>query len=194
MKIKEIRKYSGLTQYAFSKKYNIPKRTLEGWESGKRNPPEYVFMLLERVVQEDSEGEKNNMKKYEIMKNSAEFNWKHRKEITTGCTMDDVEPEKIAEFKKLEEAEEELKKYKTEISESGGMFSVTEYMIRENEYDEDGEWISGGDVWDFSKMEIGVVDRETLELIGTATSYEEAEKMKMDYDGVAGADIVFRIY
>lgn len=169
MKIKEIRKYSGLTQDAFSKKYNIPKRTLEGWESGKRNPPEYVLMLLERVVQEDSEGEKNNMKKYEIMKNSAEF-------------------------KKLEEAEEELKKYKTEISESGSMFSVTEYMIRENEYDEDGEWISGGDVWDFSKMEIGVVDRETLELIGTATSYEEAEKIKMDYDGVAGADIVFRIY
>lgn len=193
MKIKEIRKYSGLTQDAFSKKYNIPKRTLEGWESGKRNPPEYVLMLLERVVQEDSEGEKNNMKKYEIMKNSAEFNWKHRKEITTGCTMDDVEPEKIAEFKKLEEAEEELKKHKTEISESGGLFSVTEYMIQENEYDEDGEWISGGDVWAFSKMEICVVDRETRNLIAVTANYEEAEETVLRYEGEAGADIIFRI-
>lgn len=58
MKIKEIRNASGLTQEAFAKKYNIPKRTLEGWESGKRNPPGYVLMLLERVVQEDREGEK----------------------------------------------------------------------------------------------------------------------------------------
>ena len=193
MKIKEIRKYSGLTQYAFSKKYNIPKRTLEGWESGKRNPPEYVLMLLERVVQEDSEGEKNNMKKYEIMKNSAEFNWKHRKEITTGCTMDDVEPEKIGEFEELEEAEEELKKHKTEISESGGLFSVTEYMIQENEYDEDGEWISGGDVWAFSKMEICVVDRETRNLIAVTANYEEAEETVLRYEGEAGADIIFRI-
>lgn len=193
MKIKEIRKYSGLTQDAFSKKYNIPKRTLEGWESGKRNPPEYVLILLERVVQEDSEGEKNNMKKYEIMKNSAEFNWKHRKEITTGCTMDDVEPEKIGEFEKLEEAEEELKKHKTEISESGGLFSVTEYMIQENEYGEDGEWISGGDVWAFSKMEICVVDRETRNLIAVTANYEEAEETVLRYEGEAGADIIFRI-
>lgn len=193
MKIKEIRKYSGLTQDAFSKKYNIPKRTLEGWESGKRNPPEYVLILLERVVQEDSEGEKNNMKKYEIMKNSAEFNWKHRKEITTGCTMDDVEPEKIGEFEELEEAEEELKKHKTEISESGGLFSVTEYMIQENEYDEDGEWISGGDVWAFSKMEICVVDRETRNLIAVTANYEEAEETVLRYEGEAGADIIFRI-
>lgn len=193
MKIKEIRKYSGLTQDAFSKKYNIPKRTLEGWESGKRNPPEYVLILLERVVQEDSEGEKNNMKKYEIMKNSAEFNWKHRKKITTGCTMDDVEPEKIGEFEELEEAEEELKKHKTEISESGGLFSVTEYMIQENEYDEDGEWISGGDVWAFSKMEICVVDRETRNLIAVTANYEEAEETVLRYEGEAGADIIFRI-
>lgn len=133
------------------------------------------------------------MKKYEIMKNSAEFNWKHRKEITTGCTMDDVEPEKIGEFEELEEAEEELKKHKTEISESGGLFSVTEYMIQENEYDEDGEWISGGDVWAFSKMEICVVDRETRNLIAVTANYEEAEETVLLYEGEAGADIIFRI-
>ena len=55
MKIKEIRNASGLTQEAFARKYNIPKRTLEGWEAGKRNPPGYVLELLERVVKEDTE-------------------------------------------------------------------------------------------------------------------------------------------
>lgn len=49
----EIRALSGLTQQAFSEKYKIPKRTIENWEGGKRNPPEYVILLLERAVKED---------------------------------------------------------------------------------------------------------------------------------------------
>lgn len=53
MKIKELRSIAGLSQQAFSDKYNIPKRSIENWESGKRTPPEYVISLLERVVKED---------------------------------------------------------------------------------------------------------------------------------------------
>lgn len=49
----EIRALSGLTQQAFSEKYGIPKRSIENWEGGKRNPPEYVAKLLERIVKED---------------------------------------------------------------------------------------------------------------------------------------------
>lgn len=49
----EIRALSGLTQQAFSEKYGIPKRSIENWEGGKRNPPEYVIKLLERIVKED---------------------------------------------------------------------------------------------------------------------------------------------
>ncbi len=48
-----IRKASGLTQAAFSAKYNIPKRSIENWEGGKSECPEYVLDLLERVVKED---------------------------------------------------------------------------------------------------------------------------------------------
>lgn len=103
--------------------------------------------------------------------------------------MYDVEPERLGEFESLEKAEEELAKYKTEISQSGGLFSVTEYMIQENEYNE-GEWINGGDIWSFSKMEIEVVDNETLELIGTAENYEEAEKIAEDYEEEAGAHLM----
>lgn len=36
--------------------------------------------------------------------------------------MYDVEPERLGEFESLEKAEEELAKYKTEISQSGGLF------------------------------------------------------------------------
>lgn len=50
---REIRTLSGLTQQAFSEKYEIPKRTVEDWESGRRNPPGYVIALLERAVKED---------------------------------------------------------------------------------------------------------------------------------------------
>lgn len=53
MEIKELRMLSGLSQQAFSEKYGIPKRSIENWEGGKRNPPEYVISLLERAVKED---------------------------------------------------------------------------------------------------------------------------------------------
>lgn len=54
MTIKEIREKSGMNRAEFSRKYNIPVRTLEDWESQKRKCPEYVSELLERVVSEDN--------------------------------------------------------------------------------------------------------------------------------------------
>ena len=57
MELKEMRKLLGLSQAAFGKKYNIPVRTIEQWESGRRKAPIYVLELLERVVTEDSEAE-----------------------------------------------------------------------------------------------------------------------------------------
>lgn len=53
MTIKELRTLTGLSQKAFSDKYEIPKRTIEDWEAERRTPPEYVIKLLERVVKED---------------------------------------------------------------------------------------------------------------------------------------------
>ena len=53
----EIRKILGISRAAFSRKYNIPLRTLEDWDAGKKNPPEYVMDLLERVVNEDKDKE-----------------------------------------------------------------------------------------------------------------------------------------
>lgn len=53
MTIKEIRTLTGLSQIKFGNKYQIPMRTIQDWEAGKRVPPEYVVTLLERVVKED---------------------------------------------------------------------------------------------------------------------------------------------
>lgn len=55
MTIKEMRKHLNVSRAEFSRRYNIPIRTLEDWESEKRTPPEYVISLLERAVIEDSQ-------------------------------------------------------------------------------------------------------------------------------------------
>ncbi|MBB1533088.1 MAG: helix-turn-helix domain-containing protein [Mogibacterium sp.] len=57
MELKEMRKLLGLSQASFGDRYNIPVRTIQDWESGRRKAPIYVLELLERVVIEDSDAE-----------------------------------------------------------------------------------------------------------------------------------------
>jgi len=49
----KIREISGLSRTAFCKRYNIPLRTVEDWDWGKKVPSDWVLDLLERVVRED---------------------------------------------------------------------------------------------------------------------------------------------
>lgn len=53
MDIHEIRQKTGLSRIAFAKRYDIPLRTIEDWESGKRKPPTYVIRLLGEAVERD---------------------------------------------------------------------------------------------------------------------------------------------
>lgn len=98
------------------------------------------------------------MKKYELRKNTREISYKERNEITEGCTLNqmDQEPEIIESFDSKEEALKKLENKESEICQlsggAGAYYSVTEYYVEENEYDEDGEWVEGGDVYGFSKM------------------------------------------
>lgn len=46
MKIKEIRKASGMTQAEFAEYFGISVRTIEAWES-RREAPEYLVKLME---------------------------------------------------------------------------------------------------------------------------------------------------
>ena len=50
MTVKEMREKLGLTQELFAMRYNIPKRTIENWETGKRTPPPYVLEMLENAI------------------------------------------------------------------------------------------------------------------------------------------------
>lgn len=45
-----MRNYIGVSRAEFSRRYNIPLRTLESWESEVRTPAEYVLQLLEESV------------------------------------------------------------------------------------------------------------------------------------------------
>lgn len=121
------------------------------------------------------------MKKYEVKENTIEVNYKNRKNIKAGVSLEseNQEPITIASCETLEEAQEELKKLKTDIKENHyntTFYTVTEYYIEENEYDEDGDWVTGGDIYDFSEMNIDVVECETRKHLGTFHDFESALK------------------
>lgn len=46
--IRDIRSATGLSQAAFAARYCIPRRTVENWESGARQCPDYLRLLLAR--------------------------------------------------------------------------------------------------------------------------------------------------
>lgn len=55
MTVKEMRDLLNVSRAEFSRRYEIPVRTLENWESGSRECPSYVLKLLERAVKEDAQ-------------------------------------------------------------------------------------------------------------------------------------------
>lgn len=56
-RIKAARIGAGLTQKQLSEWLNIPLRTIEEWDSGRRTPPEYVAdMIVEKIEQKNKGG------------------------------------------------------------------------------------------------------------------------------------------
>lgn len=53
MTVKELRIACGMTQQAFADYFEIPKRTLEDWEAGRRKPPEYLVKLIEYKLKKE---------------------------------------------------------------------------------------------------------------------------------------------
>lgn len=53
MTIKEMRTASGMTQQQFSDLLCIPKRSIENWEGGKRECPEYLLRLIEYYLKKE---------------------------------------------------------------------------------------------------------------------------------------------
>ena len=97
------------------------------------------------------------MKKFDLIMKRAEISYTDKVKIKEGCTMYS-EPDIIASFDTLDEAKKELEKYQTSIRELNNAvpyYLIEEYMIEINEYDENGNWTSGGDVLAISPMNDG---------------------------------------
>ena len=47
MTIKELREAAKITQKEFAEYFNISRRTVENWECGRTNPPNYLVELME---------------------------------------------------------------------------------------------------------------------------------------------------
>lgn len=54
MTIKALRAAANLTQKAFSELLNIPKRTIENWESEVNKPPTYLVELIEYFLKNEN--------------------------------------------------------------------------------------------------------------------------------------------
>ena len=48
--IRDIRAHTGLSQAAFAVRYCIPRRTIENWESGDRQCPDYLRLPLAQAT------------------------------------------------------------------------------------------------------------------------------------------------
>ena len=131
------------------------------------------------------------MKKYEIIKNSVEV--KDIKKYEQGITtkQDNQEPNVEESFDTLEEAKESLKNYTKEITKMSGCYLITEYYIEENVYNEDNEWEAGGDIWEYSKAHIEVVEYNTYEILGTFDNIKDAMKEAENYNGDNGTYLSF---
>lgn len=51
---KELRKQSGMNQKQFGEYFDIPYRTIQNWEGGQRNCPEYLLKLMQYKLQKES--------------------------------------------------------------------------------------------------------------------------------------------
>ena len=51
MNIKEAREAAGLSRAEMSRLFEIPVRTLEEWDAGRRTPPPYVEKLIVEKLQ-----------------------------------------------------------------------------------------------------------------------------------------------
>lgn len=81
--IKMMRDDLGISRAEFSRRYNIPKRTLEAWEAGDREAPDYVIDLLGRAVYSDW---MNKKAKFYVVEMQVNATWGNpEEEWTQGC-------------------------------------------------------------------------------------------------------------
>ena len=54
MTFNELRKQSGMNQTEFAKYFGIPRRTVQNWDLGLRECPEYLLQLMEYKLRKEN--------------------------------------------------------------------------------------------------------------------------------------------
>lgn len=67
MTIKELRTRTGLSQGKFGNKFKISAINISHWEQGRRQPPEYVPYMIEKIITLEKEIEEIHNGKQEIL-------------------------------------------------------------------------------------------------------------------------------
>lgn len=141
----------------------IAQATLQNIRYGKMvgiSTLEQICNLLDLQPGDIIENVKEPVKEtvFEIIKNTGEYSWRQKKDIHTGCTFDqdNQSPETVERHPSKKDALEALKKYSSDIRKysgnAGALYLVTEYAVQENVYDEDGDWVEGGNIWEFAAL------------------------------------------
>ncbi len=99
-----------------------------------------------------------------------------------GISSIDNDAEILETFTNEMEAMENLAKYKTRIENFPGYYLVKEYWVEICVLDEDGDFVDGGDIIDYSEMEINVINKENYEIVGTFGNYADAEEFAENQD------------
>ncbi len=131
--------------------------------------------------------------RFEVKMNRREV--KSLTDIYAGCTLEldgDNEPMLIKAFDSLDAAREELKRCRAQIDKFNGGYSVADVYIEENTYDEDGELVECGSVWDFAPIVIELVEKPSYDTLAIFDNGADAQKAFDEYDGDGEVFISFQ--
>lgn len=51
LSILELRKQTGLSQSQFAKRFHLSIRAVQSWEQGKRNTPDHVLYMIQKILE-----------------------------------------------------------------------------------------------------------------------------------------------
>lgn len=95
MTTKELRLSARMTQREFAGYFNIPLRTIENWETGKRNPPEYVVELIRYKIEKEEDMNRtkllNEIKDNMYWENMFAHVWKEKNDYIVEFNVEDIE-------------------------------------------------------------------------------------------------------
>lgn len=93
---------------------------------------------------------------YDVMENRTIISGKKFKYYEGVSKLGDSEPQIILSTTDKQEAIDALEGFRTTIYKETGnqsSYEVTEYYVEENEYNEDGDWVSGGNICKYAEVE-----------------------------------------